>query len=81
MLEPHFKEHMERPYGRVEDAKLNVEAFRFQARETKALGMLLSSRTLREAIVERCRNRQQKLALLHVALLLLQTEVLAFVSE
>ena len=81
MLEPHFKDHMERSYGRVEGAKLTVESFRFQARETKASGMLLSSHTLRQASEERCRNRQQKLALLHVALLLLQTEVLAFVTE
>ena len=81
ILEPHFKDHIERPYGRVEDAKLSPEAFRFQARETKALGMLMASQNLRQAVETRCRNRQQRLALLHVALILLQTEVLAFVDD
>ena len=81
ILEPHFKDHLERAYGRVDGARMEIEGFRFQARETKAVGMLMACKTLHQALETRCRNRQQRLALLHVALIFLQTEVLAFVDE
>ena len=78
VLEPHFEPWLDTPYKRTRSPKISVEAMRFQAREAKALGMLMSSRTLREVVEERCKSRQQKLAILHVLFLMLQTELLAF---
>jgi serine/threonine protein kinase len=80
LLEPHFDPHLDTPYRRTRNPRISVEAMRFQARETKALGLLMASRTLREVVDERCRSRQQKLAILHVLFLMLQTELLAFTS-
>lgn len=78
LIEPHFKDDLDRPYYRAGSPLISVEALRFQARETKALGVLMSSRTLREAVIERCKSRQQRLAILHVMLIMLQTEMLTF---
>ncbi|MEY3013123.1 MAG: hypothetical protein RIT45_1858 [Pseudomonadota bacterium] len=78
LLEPHFEAYLDIPYRRTRNPRISVEAMRFQAREAKALGLLMASRTLREVIDERCRSRQQKLAILHVLFLMTQTELLAF---
>ncbi|MCO4760569.1 MAG: protein kinase [Myxococcales bacterium] len=77
-LEPHFQPFWDRGYHREHGSKITVEGLRLQAREAKSLGILMASKNLREAIEERCRNRQQRLALLHVMLLLTQTDLLAF---
>ena len=78
VLEPYFDPWLDTHYRRTPSPKISVEALRFQAREAKALGMLMSSRTLRVVVEERCKSRQQKLAILHVLFLMLQTELLAF---
>ncbi len=78
ILEPYFQPHLDRRYRRLHGSRITVEALRFQAREAKALGLLMASETLREALEERCRSRQQRLAILHVLLLLTQTDLLAF---
>jgi len=78
ILEPFFKPHLDRPYNRARGARVSVEGLRLQAREAKALGILMASSTLREAVEERCRSRQQRLAILHVMLLLMQTGLLEF---
>ncbi len=81
VLEPYFEVFLDAPYRRNRNARISVESLRFQAREAKALGLLLSSRTLREAVDERCTSRQQKLAILHVLLLMNQTGLLTFGDE
>ena len=78
ILELQFAAYMDKPYFRTRNPRISVEALRFQAREAKALGVLTSSKTLREAADEKCRNRQQRLALLHVLFIMLQTELLTF---
>ncbi len=81
VIEPYFEAFLDIPYRRNRNASISVELLRFQAREAKALGLLLSSRTLREAVDERCTSRQQKLAILHVMLLMTQTGLLTFGEE
>ena len=78
ILEPQFSDYMDKAYFRTRNPRISVESLRFQAREAKALGMLMASKTLREAVDEKCRNRQQRLALLHVLFIMLQTELLTF---
>ncbi len=78
LLEPYFEPDLDRRYYRARDPRISVEALRFQARETKALSALMSSQSLREVLEDKCRNRQQRLATMHVAFLMLQTELLTF---
>jgi eukaryotic-like serine/threonine-protein kinase len=80
ILEPYFEPFLDAPYRRTRNPRISVESLRFQAREAKALGLLMSSRTLREVIEERCGSRQQRLAIQHVLFLMLQTELLTFDS-
>lgn len=78
ILAPFFKPDMDRLYRRLQGGRVSIEALRLQAREAKALGILMASETLREAVEERCRSRQQRLAILHVMFLLTQTDLLGF---
>lgn len=77
-LEPYLKAWFDVPFVRQSNPKISVEQLRFQAREAKALGLLMASKTLREAVETRCKSRQQRLSLLHVVFLLRQTGQLKF---
>ena len=81
LLEPWFAEHMDRAYYRSRNPQMSAESMRFQARETKALSAIMSCQTLRQALNERARNRQQRLATLHVMFLMLQTGLLTYQPE
>jgi len=81
VLEPYFQPDLDRPYFRARNPKISALSLRLQARETKALGALMSCQSLRQALDERCRNRQQRLATLHIMFLMLQTGLLTFEAE
>ena len=78
LLESYFGDRNEVPFSKTSSSVINVEALRLQAREAKALGKLMSSETLAQARNEKCRSRQQQLSVLHVLLLLVQTDLLSF---
>jgi serine/threonine protein kinase len=81
VLEPMFQDKLDMPVYRTRNPLISVNTLRLQARESKALSMILAAKTPRESYEECVNNRPQRLALLHVLLLLLQTEVLTFDAE
>jgi eukaryotic-like serine/threonine-protein kinase len=78
LLDPYFEKNLDKPLYRARNSDLSVESLRFQARETKALHLLMSSNTLRQALNDKSRNRQQRLAMMQVGYLMLQTKLLTF---
>ncbi len=81
VLEPLFEDRLDRPFYRTRSPAISVGALRLQARETKALGLLLNGNVARPAYEELFANRPMRLALLHVFFLLLQTDILTFDRE
>ncbi len=80
VLEPLFADKLDKPLYRTRNPLISVGTLRLQARESKALGMLLAHNTARAAYEECFSNRPQRLALLHVLVLMLQTDLLTFDS-
>jgi serine/threonine protein kinase len=81
VLEPLFGDKLDKPLYRNRNPLISVGTLRLQARESKALGMLLAHNTARPAYEECYGNRPQRLALLHVLFLMLQTDLLTFDAE
>lgn len=77
-LEPLFADKLDRKFYAVRQPQLSISDLKLQARESKALTLLMASDTARPAYRECYANRQQRLALLHVLFLLLQTDLLTF---
>lgn len=77
-IEPIFIDKLDRRLYQVRNPQISVSTLKLHARESKALSVLLTGETARPAYQECFANRQQRLALLHVLLLLLQTDLLTF---
>jgi serine/threonine protein kinase len=77
-LEPLFADKLDRKFYPVRQPQLSISDLKLQARESKVLSLLMASDTARPAYHECYANRQQRLALLHVLFLLLQTDLLTF---
>ena len=77
-LEPLFADKLDRKFYPVRQPQLSISDLKLQARESKVLSLLMASDTARSAYHECYANRQQRLALLHVLFLLLQTDLLTF---
>lgn len=80
-LEPMLIDKLDRPFTRARNPLISLSALRLQPRESKAVALLQASNTPRMAYDECVNNRQQRLALLHVLFLMLQTDLLAFEDE
>ncbi len=78
VVEPMLADKLDRRLYQVRNPQLSVSALKLHSRESKALSLLLTAETARPAYLECYANRQQRLALLHVLLLLLQTDLLTF---
>lgn len=81
VLEPIFADKLDRRLHKVKNPLINLAALKLQARESKAVTMLHSADTPRQAYDECYSNRQQRLALLHVLFLMLQTELITFDAD
>ncbi len=77
-LEPLFADKLDRRFYPVRQPQLSISDLKLQARESKVLSLLMASDTARPAYHECYANRQQRLALLHVLFLLLQTDLITF---
>ena len=78
VLEPMLVDKLDRPIYRNKNAVIGVGALKLSARESKALSSLLSATTPRAAYEDAYNNRQQRLALLHMLTLMLQTDLMTF---
>lgn len=81
VLEPMFEDKLDRHAYRTKNPLISVNSLRLGGRETKALSSLMAAKTPREAYDECMNNRPQRLALLHVLFLLLQTDILTFDAD
>lgn len=81
VLEPIFANKLDRPLYRAHNPLISVGSLKLQARESKALSTLLAAATPQVAYEECYNNRPQRLALLHVLFLMLQTGLLTFEPE
>ncbi len=81
VLEPMFSDKLDRRLHKVKNPLINLASLKLQARESKAVTMLHSAETPRQAYEECFANRQQRLALLHVLFLMLQTELITFDAD
>jgi len=81
VLEPMFADKLDRRLHRVKNPLINLASLKLQARESKAVTMLHAAETPRQAYDECFANRQQRLALLHVLFLMLQTELITFDAD
>jgi hypothetical protein len=80
-IEPMIQDKLDRPLYPMKAPLISIAALKLGARETKALTMLQNARTPRDAYQECFNNRPQRLALLQVIMLLLQTDLVTFDSE
>jgi serine/threonine protein kinase len=78
VLEPMLVDKLDRPIYRAKNPVISVGSLKLSARESKALSSLLSASTPRAAYEEAFNNRQQRLALLHMLTLMLQTDLMTF---
>ena len=78
VLERIFADKLDLPLYRARNPLISVGSLRLQARESKALSSLTSAKSPRAAYEECYNNRQQRLALLHVMFLTLQTGLLSY---
>ncbi len=78
VLEPLLVDKLDRPLFRAKNPLIGVGSLKLSARESKALSSLVSSPTPRMAYEEAFNNRQQRLALLHMLTLMLQTDLMTF---
>lgn len=78
VLEPMLVDKLDRPIYRAKNPVIGVGSLKLSARESKALSSLLSASTPRVAYEEAFNNRQQRLALLHMLTLMLQTDLMTF---
>ena len=78
VLEPMFIEKLDRPIFRAKNPLISIGSLKLIARESKALSSLLGAATPRQAYEEAFNNRQQRLALLHMLTLMLQTDLMTF---
>lgn len=78
VLEPLFQDKLDRPIYPCQKGLIAMADLKLQARESKAVSLLFSAPTPRQAYEECYNNRQQRLAFLHVMFLLLQTELITF---
>ena len=81
VLEPLFADKLDRRIHKVKNPLINLSSLKLQARESKAVTMLHSAETPRQAYEDCYNNRQQRLALLHVLFLMLHTELITFDPE
>ena len=81
VLEPLFADKLDRRIHKVKNPLINLSSLKLQARESKAVTMLHSAETPRQAYQDCYSNRQQRLALLHVLFLMLHTELITFDPE
>lgn len=81
VLEPMFADKLDRRLHKVKNPIINLASLKLQARESKAVTMLHGADTSRQAYEECFANRQQRLALLHVLFLMLQTELITFDAD
>ena len=80
-IEPMFADKLDKPFVRARNPLISVSSLRLQPRESKAVALLQASSTPRLAYDECLGNRQQRLALLHVLFLMLQTDLLTFEDD
>ncbi len=78
VLEPLLVDKLDRPLYRAKNPLIGVGSLKLSARESKALSSLVSAPTPRVAYEEAYNNRQQRLALLHMLTLMLQTDLMTF---
>ncbi len=78
VLEPMLVDKLDRPIYRAKNPLIGVGSLKLSARESKALSSLLSAQTPRVAYEDTYNNRQQRLALLHMLTLMLQTDLMTF---
>lgn len=78
VLDPLFQDKLDKPIFRAKNPLISVGSLKLTARESKALSSLLSAPTPRTAYEECFNNRQQRLALLHMLTLMLQTDLITF---
>ena len=78
VLEPMLVDKLDRPIYRAKNPIIGVGSLKLSARESKALSSLLSASTPRAAYEDAFNNRQQRLALLHMLTLMLQTDLMTF---
>ncbi len=81
VLDPLFQDKLDRPLYQRHNPLISLSDLKLQARESKAVTMLLSNKTPRPAYEDCYGNRPQRLALLHVLFLMLQTELVTFDPE
>ena len=78
VLEPMLIDKLDRPIYRAKNPLIGVGSLKLSARESKALSSLLSASTPRAAYEDAFNNRQQRLALLHMLTIMLQTDLMTF---
>lgn len=81
VLDPLFQDKLDRPLFQRHNPLISLSDLKLQARESKAVTMLLAGKTPRQAYEECYGNRPQRLALLHVLFLMLQTELVTFDAD
>lgn len=80
-IEPMLADKLDRPLYPMRAPLISIASLKFGARETKALTLLQNASTPREAYQQCFSNRPQRLALLQVIMLLLQTDLVTFDAE
>ncbi|MBI5608354.1 MAG: protein kinase [Deltaproteobacteria bacterium] len=80
-LDPLFQDKLDRPLYQRHNSLISLSDLKLQARESKAVTMLLAGKAPRQAYEECYGNRPQRLALLHVLFLMLQTELVTFDAD
>lgn len=80
-IEPMLADKLDRPLYPMRSPLITIASLKFGARETKALTLLQNASTPRAAYEQCYTNRPQRLALLQVIMLLLQTDLVTFDAE
>ncbi len=80
-LDPLLQDKLDKQLYQRHNPLISLSDLKLQARESKAVTVLLSAKTPRQAYEDCYGNRPQRLALLHVLFLMLQTELVTFDAD